>query len=236
MVRNTKSSSLPKRRSPGLPAMMTRRSAPPTPDKKYVTKYDQDYPRQAFIACSKMGANNEALALLFDVTTKTIETWLRYKKEFKLQVQSGRDIWDTGTVEVCYLKLATGYSYKEKVHRRVPIYEDKVGPKGGKIRELVGHELRLTSVTHKRVAPNVKACEGWLYNRDRERWRGLREALVTTTGELGVNVNHSHEVRITEEILNNLKPEQLKVLTAIAEETVKAAVIEGDECSKPLLQ
>lgn len=118
------------------------------------SEYDRRFAPIARQMCS-MGATNANLADAFDVTTTTIENWLRQHTDFAEAVAFGKaEVFDP-LIERSLAQLALGYS--------VDVEEVKI--------DKDGDEHRYTLRKH--FAPNVTAAIFWLKNRQPDRWRDV---------------------------------------------------------------
>jgi len=142
---------------------ITKRRGPPT-------KYNDDYPRMAKIACEEGGLTDIGIAKLFNVCKATITIWKREYPEFKEAVRAGKEFFDTQYVEKALLKRAIGYSYSEVVQEA-----DDDG------------NLVITRKLRKHLAGDVKAQVFWLRNRSRKRWPDTQKF------DSNVNVGLTHE-------------------------------------------
>lgn len=122
------------------------------------------HPEQARVACAKMDATDEALAELFGVPYKTMETWCERHQEFRDAIKNGRDAWRTLRAEDSLVKRAFGFSYDETT-------KEKVIGKDGETKQLV-------KVVTKYVPPDVGAICFWLKNRNRARWKDYKAVEV----------------------------------------------------------
>ena len=125
-------------------------------------KYNPEFARIAYVACSKMGCTLSDLAELFNVSIKTVELWRREFPDFDINVEVGRDEFDSSVVEQSLLKRALGYEYEEEEHVRIPIRNED-----GKI---IGHDMVLGKLKKKQLVPDVHAQQFWLRNRSPRRW------------------------------------------------------------------
>ena len=117
------------------------------------------------------GADEKQIAHLFGVNKATITTWKKLYPEFRTSLNDGRDDYDTKRVEVSLVKRATGYTYEE----------EHIDARTGAITLITRH-----------VPPSDTAIIFWLKNRQRARWRDVREEYRTGT----YHHEHSGEVKI----------------------------------------
>lgn len=141
-----------------------------------LSKYHDEYPRIAKVACEEGGFTDIGLAKLFNVCKATITIWKREHPEFGDAIRQGKESFDTNYVEKALLKRALGYSYEEVIH--------EAGREG---------KLVPTRKIQKHLAGDVKAQIFWLRNRNRKRWPD------TDRHEGAMNINLTHE-----EMLNML--------------------------------
>lgn len=119
---------------------------------------------------SRDGYTFQDIATKIGVTTRTLGLWRKKHPEIDEALRKGREVIDY-KVENALLKAALGYKTKET---RVVIETDrKRGDVVSTIRETV----------EKDVAPNVTACQVWLYNRMPDKWKRNRDKMVELTDE-----------------------------------------------------
>lgn len=119
---------------------------------------------------SRDGYTYQDIADKIGITTRTLSMWREKHPEINEALNKGREIVDY-KVENALLKAALGYKAKET---RVVIETDRKR----------GDVVTTTRETLTRdVAPNVTACQVWLYNRLPDRWKRNRDKLVELTDE-----------------------------------------------------
>jgi phage terminase Nu1 subunit (DNA packaging protein) len=135
--------------------------------RKPIPKYNPAiHPRQAFTACSKMGATDKDLAALFGISLSTFEKWTRTYDALKRSVKDGRDHYDSEQVEKWGLRRrALGYQWEEVTHELKPQREDGA---------IVGYEMVETKRVTKHIPPDTTACIFWLKNRRPDRWQDVK--------------------------------------------------------------
>jgi len=119
------------------------------------TKYKPDYARQAFRHCL-LGATDKDLAILFETTEKTINTWKQEQPKFLQSLKDGKDDADAKVAQAMY-KRAVGYEHPED---RVFCNKD------GEV---------TTVATTKHYPPDHGSCMSWLKNRQPGRFRDKQE-------------------------------------------------------------
>ena len=124
-------------------------------------KYKPEYDKLAENYC-KLGAKDSDLAGFFDVTEKTINNWKCDFESFFHSIKSGKDFYDSISVEDSLLKRALGYEITEE--------KQEDGTNGSK-----------TTTTKKHVAGDTTAMIFWLKNRNPSRWRDKQEIEQNTT-------------------------------------------------------
>jgi len=143
------------------------------------TKYDDDFPRMAKIACAEGGFTDQKLAHLFDVAKSTINEWKKNHPEFKVALKEGKDFFDTEVVEKAFLKRCTGFYYNETTREPTPC-GTKVDPESGL--ETEATKLVVTKRVRKMVVPDAKGCMDWLTNRAPDRWKKSKHVEITGQG------------------------------------------------------
>jgi hypothetical protein len=106
-----------------------------------------------------LGLTNEELANRFGVDPSVVDTWLRTIPEFRQAAWDGREGADQKVARAMYL-AANGYAHPEDDIRTVSL--------GGN----AGSEIVITPTT-KHYAPNDRAAQVWLRNRQRARWPAI---------------------------------------------------------------
>lgn len=133
-------------------------------------KFRSDYIRQMYELTSKTGAAVEDIAKIWNVDAATVYAWLRDKPDMHKAYKTGRDYFDTYTVEKACLSRALGYTYVEKETTtkmvRVP---DKSGKY--KFKQVPG---KIVTLKEKQIAPDPACIFFWLQNRQPERWRNTK--------------------------------------------------------------
>lgn len=122
-------------------------------------EYSSDYARMAQVHC-KLGATDDDLADLFEVSTQTIRKWIARHKDFAEAVKTGQlEVFGPRVVR-SLAQRAIGYA--------VDTVEAKVMRDGSIIRYSV----------RKHYPPDVTACIFWLKNRDPENWRDVQDHIL----------------------------------------------------------
>ena len=117
------------------------------------TLHRPEYNEQARNHCL-LGATNPQLAELFDVSSRTIDSWIASIPEFGKAVRDGRAVAD-GRVARSLYERAVGYRLtveRTVLHR--------------------GQERKLTNTVQ--YPPDTQACIFWLRNRRRDVWGNQR--------------------------------------------------------------
>ena len=159
------------------------------------SKYKPDYhPDQAYKYCL-LGVTDAELAALFEVDEATINRWKEAHPEFAEALLRGKDQADAEVSQKLYHR-AMGYSHKED-----------------KIFQYEGRPIIVPTIKH--YPPDTTAAIFWLKNRQKGKWRDVRNTEVT--GEDGGPIK-------TEQALNlgELSDKELAELERI----IKAATAE----------
>lgn len=114
------------------------------------TKYKPEYANQATIAC-RLGATDQDLAELFQVSRSTINLWKIEFPEFSDALKAPKETADF-RVERSLYQRAIGYSHEEDDIR------------------VVDNQIVITP-TIKHYPPDTTACIFWLKNRMPEQYR-----------------------------------------------------------------
>lgn len=128
-----------------------------------------DEDRLMLLECwSRDGYTYQEIADKIGITTRTLQMWRKKHPEIDEAMRKGREFIDY-KVENALLKAALGYKAKET---RV-IIERKNGETVSTTRETITKD----------VAPNVTACQVWLYNRLPEKWKRNRDKVIELADE-----------------------------------------------------
>lgn len=138
------------------------------------SKYTKDlYPKIEKLI--KLGATDKEVAELIDVTESTFSLWKAEKPEFSEFLKECKQITDSD-MEQSLRKRAMGCTTVErKVIRRFDKEKDSM-------------ELYEESEIIKEHAPDTKAIERWLFNRDPDRWKNKQEVVNKTIDEEGKEI------------------------------------------------
>ena len=98
-----------------------------------------------------LGATNDDLAAMFEVSSRTIDNWIASVPAFSAAVKAGREVADATVAERLYAR-AVGFS-----HPAVKIFQSG------------GVPLEVPYTEH--YPPDTTACIFWLRNRRRQDWR-----------------------------------------------------------------
>ena len=167
------------------------------------SKYSGVFANQAFIVCRDMGATNEQLAELFNVSTITIHNWKHTYPEFINAVKEGRYAFDTKKVERACLDRALGYEYEE-------VRTEQITIKSGKGKKRVGIPGIKKTITTKKIQPDPTLIMFWLQNRQPETWKNVQRQLIETTNKTEHTVKHD---------FSNLRREDLEQLRDLVART-----------------
>lgn len=154
------------------------------------------FPRYAYIATSKMGANDEQLCLMFAISNVILCAWQHKHPEFIKAIRQGRDEWDSNRVSRKLLKRCLGYTYEEVKYVNIPVKGPELDEEGNPTgREItVGYEMIEKEKIIKEVPPDITAIKFWLVNRNSERW-----AMTDKEGNvcnMNFNFRHSNNILI----------------------------------------
>lgn len=114
------------------------------------TGYKPEHCNIAYKFCL-LGATNEDLAGLFEVSLSTIGTWLARHPEFRKAVQEGRDVADMDVAQ-SLLNKARGFTHPDVKVLKVDGAAEKVE-------------------FDRYFPPDTQAAVFWLRNRRRHQWR-----------------------------------------------------------------
>jgi hypothetical protein len=147
------------------------------------------------------GYTFQDIANRIGISTMALRKWRDSYEEFNEALRKGREIVDY-KVENALLKSALGYRTKEV---KVTTLMQK-----GKVVQM------MKEVTSKDQAPNVSACQVWLYNRLPQKWKKNRDSLIELDEE-----DSTIQVTVTRADKNesevNKKYEEQQDLSAVSE-------------------
>ena len=118
------------------------------------SKYKPEYADQAYKFCL-LGADDNKLAMLFEVDVATINRWKDAHAEFRESIKKGKDIADAEIAHALYHR-AKGYS-----HKAVKIFQHQG--------EIITEEY----IEH--YPPDTGAAMAWLKNRQSRDWRDKQD-------------------------------------------------------------
>lgn len=127
------------------------------------TKWRDHFCHQVYAMC-KVGIKDADIATILDISLETFYDWKNNKSDFSDAIKKGKSEFDSVLVEKSLLNRAMGYD-KDEVTRIV---------RGGE-------EYEVKTVT-KHYAPDTRAMQMWLTNRDPNRWKDKQE--VNHTGKI----------------------------------------------------
>ena len=129
------------------------------------TEYSPEYARQAKVAC-ELGATDDELARLFDVSTRTIYRWKLEHEEFCQSIKVAKEFADDRVERALYQK-AVGYEI-EAVKVFMP----------------AGHKDPVYAPYIERHGPDASAASFWLKNRRSQDWRDKQEVEHSVTDDV----------------------------------------------------
>lgn len=131
------------------------------------TKFKPEYVELAYKFCL-LGADDDKLALLFDVDVSTVNNWKNDYPEFLDSLKRGKDIADAEIAQSLYHR-AKGYKHKEIITASFQ----------GQITD--------TMEVDKHYPPDTGAAMAWLKNRQPEKWRDKIEVDNNHTGNIEIS-------------------------------------------------
>lgn len=165
--------------------------------------FNNVYIPMVYNICKETGATDAQLANIFGIARKTIYRWMNKEKDFKEQIQKGRDYYNTQGVEKALMRIAQGYEYKEIMIQKKSIVFKESKAAGALTVPAVEITERETIKTQK---PDTVALMFFLQNRSPDRWKDQR--FVKHEG----NVKYEHMVEgvSVPKMLDNIPVEELK--------------------------
>ena len=150
-------------------------------------KYQEDFARQAYVACKEGGFTDIKLAALFNVSKSLINNWKKDHPKFYDALKRGKDEYDCEKVEAALNKRAVGFRFTE-THRELTTVPDPDAPDlttkeiADNVKPKTIQKLIVTKKIGKFVPPDTKAAEFWLCNRNPDRWRKLKHVELAGPG------------------------------------------------------
>jgi transposase-like protein len=119
------------------------------------------------------GLTESDIAGKIGINRKTLYLWKAQNPQFAEALRSGKDYIDY-QVESALLKAALGTTVTET---RI------IGKmKGGEMVDVVKEKIT------REIPPNVLACQTWLFNRRREKWKRNWDTEIETAEEQAINI------------------------------------------------
>lgn len=132
------------------------------------TEYKEEYSVQVFKYCL-LGATDEQIAEMFDVSVGCISKWKRNFKEFREAILAGRVKADAEIAHSMYHR-AKGYSHPD-VH--IAVIDGKI--------------VKTDIVKH--YPPDSGAGRQWLNNRQAKIWKDKQVVEGTMTGQINITLD-----------------------------------------------
>lgn len=132
------------------------------------TIYQKEYAEQAF-KYALLGADDEQIAELLEVSVTTINRWKLAHKEFKKALYDGKIKADAEIAHSLYQR-AKGYSHKDTDIR------------------VVDGVIVQTEIT-KIYPPDTAAAKVWLHNRQAKIWKDKQIVEGTITGQIHLHID-----------------------------------------------
>jgi hypothetical protein len=188
---------------------------PPENQKPAIDFNHEIHPRQAYVAMSELGASQEKLADLFNISFDRLQYWIETYPLLREAIRAGREMWDTGKAERTLYHRAMGYEYEEKCVSEVEIdsqYQEQredgnwavvVGAQGRPAKLKI--PAKRVTTWYRKHPPDVIALIFWLKNRMPERWRDVRavDVRAQVNGQFqNTNVNVDWD-KVADEIGND---------------------------------
>ena len=122
------------------------------------TSYKPEYAEKAYTLCKRFGAIDEQLAVVFDTSVVTLNSWKKKFPKFLKALKEGKAYRDEHVVRSLY-ERAMGYEHPE-----TKVFNDHG--------EIITHEII------KHYPPDPTAMIFWLKNRQPEKWRDKKDVEV----------------------------------------------------------
>ncbi len=146
------------------------------------------------------------IALFFDKTEQTINSWKKNHPEFLESLKDGKRYSDMEVADKVYQR-ACGFKYVEQ--QAIKVKEVQYGDNGKKISEV---EKVVVVEVNKMTPPDTTACMFWLTNREKEHWRNKTAQEVT--GKDGGPIEHKEVPTAQKDHLSELSGVYAKGLEA----------------------
>lgn len=170
-------------------------------------EYKAEYTELAF-NYALLGADDEDLGRMFEVSERTIGVWKRKHLEFSSALKDGKDKADSKVAKSLY-KRALGYEYDEVTFERVDNKVNlEIGVKNGEVCDMKTSDTYKKRIITKEMPADVKAAIHWLNNRQAKHWREKKE------------VDHSSEIviKLTQEEALEMKEANVVARNRLSEQ------------------
>ena len=133
----------------------------------------------AITGWAENGYSDKDIAEKMGISVPTFRRYRLEAPEIDQAVQDGKDVVDH-KVESALLKAALGYETKEV---EIIIVKGKA-KKDGKAEDI----KVMQKTTTKEQPPNVLACQTWLFNRQRDKWKRNRDSEIAVEDDQSINI------------------------------------------------
>lgn len=173
------------------------------------TLYLDEYANIAYEACKKSGYLMSELAVLFNVSERTIYDWKRDHDDFSHAIKKGVDEHNQARIETSLADRAAGkFTYTEITTEEITL---KTKSKDNK--SIILPAIKTKTVVKEALADPMLIIF-YLCNRDPERWKSLTKVIVNNdTKPLGVGAKQPQETVETLDMLRD--PERAKEVARI---------------------
>ena len=131
------------------------------------------------ISCwARDGYTDTEIAEKMGISLPTFKTYRAKSLELNSAVRDGKDIIDY-RVESALLQAALGSTTTEL--KIIVVYEENEENKAIPIKTI-------KTKTTKELPPNVLACQTWLFNRQRDKWKRNRDNEITVEEDKSINI------------------------------------------------
>jgi hypothetical protein len=120
------------------------------------------------------GYTNKEIAEKIGISVPVFRSWCAKKPEIDQAVRDGKEIVDY-KVEEALMRAATG---GQTIELNVTVVYDKD-------QQVINTIKKRTTRQH---PPNVLACQTWLFNRQRDKWKRNRDNEITVEDDKSINI------------------------------------------------
>jgi transposase-like protein len=153
--------------------MRAKKKSPPRAENSVIAQWTQQDKLELLSCWARDGYTDSEIAGKMSISPKTFQTWRLKCPEIDQAVRNGKEVVD--------FKVESA------------LYEAAIGAKTEELEviiEFVGDNEVKTIKKKKTIKhpPNVLACQTWLFNRQRDKWKRNRDNELTVEDDKSINI------------------------------------------------